>query len=232
MEAERGRAHGRPGAVVDEVSQLDAQQFERILQMWAVADKMPALVFTGDFWQLPGVNNSQATDSPKWKTVFVVDLHEMWRCKDEALRKKLHLLRTAAPTAEQLADICRGRKAWTHAGDPTAEQIEGVLRKAVATCTRRGALIINQLSIQALFKKLRKPILGELGLDWEANPDNYKTGGGATADVPQPLRQDIYAGMRLHLTRNVTVRGLDAASGCLHVTTATGKELALFPLTE
>ena len=36
--------------VVDEVSQLDAQQFERILQMWAVADKMPALVFTGDFW--------------------------------------------------------------------------------------------------------------------------------------------------------------------------------------
>ena len=234
--------------VVDEVSQLDAQQFERILQMWAVADKMPALVFTGDFWQLPGVNNSQATDSPKWKTVFVVDLHEMWRCKDEALRKKLHLLRTAAPTAEQLADICRGRKAWTHAGDPTAEEIEGVLRKhpdtTVATCTRRGASIINQLSIQALFKKLRKPILGELGLDWEANPDNYKTGGGATAGVPQPLRQDIYAGMRLHLTRNVnkrldfvngmeaTVRGLDAASGCLHVTTATGKELALFPFTE
>ena len=31
----------------------------------------------------------------------------------------------------------------------------------MATCTRRGASIINQLSIQALFKKLRKPILGE-----------------------------------------------------------------------
>lgn len=62
--------------------------------------------------------------------------------------------------------------------------------------------------------------------------------------MPQPLQQDIYAGMRLHLIRNVnkrldfvngmeaTVRGLDVASGCLRVTTATGKELALFPLTE
>ena len=50
--------------------------------------------------------------------------------------------------------------------------------------------------------------------------------------------------MRLHLTRNLnkpldfvngmeaTVRSLDAASGCLRVTTATGKDLALFPLTE
>ena len=48
----------------------------------------------------------------------------------------------------------------------------------------------------------------------------------------------IYAGMRLHLTRNVnkqldfvngmeaTVRSLDLASGCLRVTTATGKDLA------
>ena len=102
--------------VVDEVSQLDAEQFERILQMWAAADKIPALVFAGDFWQLPGVNNSQATDSPKWRSVFVVNLREMWRCKDQKLRKKLELLRTAAPTREQLADICRGHKAWTHSG--------------------------------------------------------------------------------------------------------------------
>ena len=81
--------------VADEVSQLDAGQFERILQMWEAADKIPALVFAGDFWQLPGVNDSQATDSPKWRSVFVVNLHEMWRCKDPALRKKLELLRTA-----------------------------------------------------------------------------------------------------------------------------------------
>ena len=89
--------------VVDEVLQLDAEQFERILQMRAAADKIPALVFAGDFWQLPGVNNSQATDSPKWRSVFVVSLHEMWRCKDQALRKKLELLR---PTLEEMEKSC------------------------------------------------------------------------------------------------------------------------------
>ena len=86
--------------VVDEVSQLDAEQFERIIQMWEAANQRP--VFTGDFWQLPGVGNSQATDSPKWRMTFKVDLHEMWRCKDEKLRKKLQLLRAARPTADQL----------------------------------------------------------------------------------------------------------------------------------
>ena len=115
--------------VVDEVSQLTAEHFDRVIQMWEAADKLPALVFTGDFWQLPGVGESQAMDSPKWRSTFVVNLHEMWRCKDEKLRKKLELLRTAIPTPEQLKDICRGHKAWTHAGDPTLEEIEQVLRQ-------------------------------------------------------------------------------------------------------
>ena len=166
--------------VVDEVLQLDADQFERILQMREAADKIPALVFAGDFWQLPGVSNSQATDSPKWRSVFVVNLHEMWRCKDQKLRKKLELLRTAAPAPEQLADICRGRKAWTHAGDPALDEIEEVLRRhpdtTVVTCTRQKAAVVNQLVIQALFEKLRKPALGTLDLDWEANPNNYEEG--------------------------------------------------------
>ena len=39
---------------VDEISQLSRADFERIIQMWEAADKMPALVFAGDFWQLPG----------------------------------------------------------------------------------------------------------------------------------------------------------------------------------
>ena len=174
--------------------------------MWEAA----ALVFAGDFWQLPGVNDSQATHSPKWRSVFVVNLHEMWRCKDQKLRKKLELLRTAAPTPEQLADICRGHKAWTHAGDPTLEEMEEVLRRhpdtTVVTCTRQKAAVVNQLVIQALFEKMRKPVLGQLDLDWEANPANYEEGGRRKETTPKPLQQEIYAGMRVHLTRNVNKR--------------------------
>ena len=234
--------------VVDKVSQLDAEQFERIIQMWEAADRLPALVFTGDFWQLPGVNDSQATDSPKWRMTFKVDLHEMWRCKDEALRKKLQLLRAARPTADQLKDICRGHKAWTHAGDPSLEEIEDVLQRhpetTFATCTRHKVATVNQLCVQARYEKMRKPVLGALDMDWEANPANYEDSGKRKAGVPQPLPQKIYSGMRLHLTRNVnkgmdfvngmeaTVRSLDPASGCLRVTTTMGKDLALFPLTE
>ena len=87
---------------------------------------------------------------------------------------------------------------------------------------------------------MRKPALGELDLDWEANPANYEENGKQKNEKPRPLRQKIYAGMRLHLTRDVNkpldvVNGMEAtdpASGCLRVTTATGKDLALFPLTE
>ena len=35
--------------VVDEISQLSQEDFERILLMWEAAEKMPALVLTGDF---------------------------------------------------------------------------------------------------------------------------------------------------------------------------------------
>ena len=160
------------------------------LVIWLLSG-LPALVFAGDFWQLPGVNDSQATDSPKWQSVFVVNLHEMRRCKDQKL-----------PTPEQLADICRGHKAWTHAGDPTLEEIEEVLRRrpdtTVVTCTRQKAAV-NQLVTQALFEKL-KPVLGQ-------SRRRAAQGG-------------IYAGMRVHLTRKqadfvngmeATVRSLDRA---------------------
>ena len=226
--------------VVDEVSQLDAGQFERIIQMWEAADRLPALVFTGDFWQLPGVSDSQATDSPKWRRTFKVDLHEMRRCKDEKLRKKLQLLRTSRPTAEQLKDICRGRKAWTHAGNPALEEIE---HTTFATCTRHKAAIINQLCVEAQMQRCESRPWGSL--TWTGRPTLPTTRRTASkSGKPRPLRQKIYAGMRLHLTRNVnksldfvngmeaTVQSLDPASGCLRVTTATGKDLALFPLTE
>ena len=63
---------------VDEISQLSQKDFERIIQMWEAADRVPVLVFAGDFWQLPGVQPTKATDSPKWHMVHQIELHEMW----------------------------------------------------------------------------------------------------------------------------------------------------------
>ena len=48
--------------VIDEVSQLSDSQFERIFLMWVAADRMLALVFTGDFWLLPGLRDRIARD--------------------------------------------------------------------------------------------------------------------------------------------------------------------------
>ena len=138
---------------VDEVSQLSQSDFERIIQMWEAADKMPALVFAGDFWQLPGFSRkgtepSKATDSPRWSMLHHVKLHEMWRCKDEVLKKKLEALRTAEPSRKQLRDICMGHKAWSGYAEPTAWDLQQLYRNhpntIIATCTRRAAALPNR----------------------------------------------------------------------------------------
>lgn len=167
---------------VDEVSQLSQKDFERIIQMWEAADKVPALVFAGDFWQLPGFSqkgqkNSKATDSPKWNLVHQIELHEMWRCKDEILKEKLQQLRTSMPTRRQLNNICRGHKAWSGHKEPTAWDLQQLYRShpntTIATCTRRAAALVNNLAIFVLFSTRRKRELATLPVDWEANADNY-----------------------------------------------------------
>ena len=234
--------------VIDEVSQLSSEDFERIMLMWEAAEKMPALVLTGDFWQLPGVSGTQADESPKWKQVFVIDLHEMWRCKDPVLRTKLLQLRTAMPDREQVKEICRGHKAWTHRGDPTLEEVKAILGKCqsvnMATCTKKAAAILNELSVQVLFGEKRQRALGTLAADWESNPDNFLADGKLKDGKLAPLALKLYAGLRVFLTRNVnkksdfvngmqaTVQSYDKESGCLHVVTVTKRQLAVFPLTE
>jgi hypothetical protein len=59
---------------------LSQSDFERIIQMWETADKVPALIFAGDFWQLPGIGKkgeepTKATDSPRWSMVYQIELH-------------------------------------------------------------------------------------------------------------------------------------------------------------
>ncbi|CAE7679552.1 Pif1, partial [Symbiodinium sp. CCMP2456] len=235
--------------VVDEISQLSQKDYERIIQMWEAADRVPVLVFAGDFWQLPGVQPSKATDSPKWHMVHQIELHEMWRCKDETLREKLVALRTAMPTKKLLKRICLRHKAWSGHRKPTAWDIQQLYRKVphttVATCTKRRAAHVNDLSIWVLFTTQRKRQLAKLKVDWESNADNYDEKNNVIAGrPPKPLTMKVYKNLRVHLTRNVdkssdfvngmeaTVKSYDPNSRCLHVLTKTGRNLAVYPITD
>ena len=77
--------------VVDEVQQLGAEDFERILRLWRHAECLPALVFLGDKYQLPGVAPARPWESPAWsrRSVFFAKLTEVYRCKDPAFLEKL-----------------------------------------------------------------------------------------------------------------------------------------------
>ena len=59
--------YGYDLVVVDEFSQLSQEQFERILHMWQAANNLPALVFAGDKYQLPGIEPTRPWESPAWK---------------------------------------------------------------------------------------------------------------------------------------------------------------------
>ena len=234
---------------VDEVSQLSQKDFERIIQMWEAADRVPCLVFAGDFWQLPGVQPTRATDSPKWRMVHQIELHEMWRCKDETLREKLVALRTSMPTKKLLKRIALRHKAWLGHHQPTAWDLQQLYRNVphttIATCTRKAAAHVNDLSIWVLFTTKRKRQLGELKVDWESNADNFDDENKVVLGrPPKPLSMNLYKNMRAHITRNVDkgsdfingmealVKSYDPASRCVHVLTKTGRNLAIYPITD
>ena len=105
--------------ILDEVSMLTASQFEKVVQMWQAADKLPAILLLGDFWQLPVVDKTarRCDESSQWRTnVKVIHFTEQVRCKDKTLQKKLDALRTAVPSVRQLRQILRRHRAWTTHG--------------------------------------------------------------------------------------------------------------------
>ena len=65
-----------------------------------------------------------------------------------------------------------------------------------------------------------------------------------TGKPPAALQMDLFKGMRVHITRNVNkeadfingmeavVQGYDPDSRCVHVTTKTGRQLAIYPMTD
>ena len=228
--------------VVDEYSQLGQADFERILRLWGMADRVPALVFLGDKYQLPGVDPQRPWESAAWKSCQTMELVKIHRSRDPAFLETLALLRSTMPTKTQLNRICRGRKAWS--GDaPSAEDMARLLREypqaTHVAATRRGVAEVNRLALQALYAGAAP--VARLPGTYEDNLDNYVAGRLRADRCPSPAEVPIHTGSRLYLTRNVrkaddflngmgcTVLSHSTEGQILWVRTDTGKRLPITP---
>jgi len=204
--------------VIEEISQISATTFDRLVRVWSAVDRIPALVFLGDFAQLRGMEPTRATDGYHWRDVHRLQLHTMRRCKCETLKWKLQLLRTAKPSVQQLKDIKKNRKApsWRVRQDldlphimedpPSEARIVAVFKETptttFVTITKAGAAWINELAISAFFPE-QNPLAVVRG-DPESNPDNY---AGTTMRYNVPSYIPVFPGLRVVLTRNLNKAG-------------------------
>ena len=237
--------------VVEEVGQLSKPIFERIMGQWQAAEKLPTLVFVGDFYQLPGVEQSSPLQSGLWNSVMVKKryLKAMRRCKCPKLLKTLDILRSNKPSVEQLMRIKAGHKAPSlhRAGYvmnevPSLDDVRHILEETpntmFLTIARKGAAYLNDLAVQVLFPWPDVHPLAVLPADPESNIENFYK-GKMFAEVP--LEVPIYKGAYLILTKNLnkaigfvngmgaTVLGMDKQN--VVVRTDQGKVLAVHPWT-
>ena len=231
------------------MGQLSRNIFERIIQQWEAEDRIPTLVFVGDFYQLPGVDPTSALDSPLWHNVMVKkrELHTMLRCKCPELKKKLELLRVGKPSVPQLRSIKSGHKAPTRqrAGYvmneiPSAEDVAHILAETphalFLTISCQATAYLNDLAVQALFPGAVP--LAVVPADPESNVENY-VGGRMVSE--QPLEVPIYPNARIILTKNLNkaigfVNGMGATvvgmqQGNVMARTDQGVLLAVHPWT-
>ena len=128
-------------------------------------------------------------------------------------------------------DICREHKAWSGHHAPTAVDIEDVLartqnRTTFFTCTKRGAAIINDHTVQVLFRNRRQRLLAQVPGDYEDNQENYGEGGKLCTDrAPVPAQVPLYRGLRIVLTKNLDkehhfVNGMGAVVEAVDLETA------------
>ena len=235
--------------VVEEVGQLTKPLFERIMEQWQAAERLPTLVFVGDFYQLPGPESSSARDSGMWHSAMVKkrELRTMLRCKCEKLRKTLECLRTNKPSQAQLRQIKAGHKtpSLTRAGYimnevPSLEDVGHIFEETpdtmFLTISRKATAYLNDLAVQVKFGGAAP--LQVVPADPESNVANYYK-GKLVAEVP--LQVPIYRGAYLILTKNLnkavgfvngmgaTVLGMDGNN--IVVRTDQGRILAVHPWT-
>jgi len=88
--------------VVDEVSQLSREHFEFIVKHWLERDRIGALAFCGDRFQMAGYGDTRPWHSYLWKSVcYKNDLHESYAAKTKN-NDALSVLRTAQPNEKQM----------------------------------------------------------------------------------------------------------------------------------
>ena len=234
--------------IVDEFPQLSRAHFDRIVNAWDTAGRLPVLLFLGDFHQLPSIEGTSAKDSSWWKRMHRVSFSKCWRSGDPTLVRKLSKLRKTVPNRRWRNAILRGHKAWNHAGPPTAADLRKLYRDTggrttIVTCTRRAAQQVNEVAAEVLVGRRR--VLASLPADYDANLSNYDDRGKLLKDSkPTPSGIEIRKGLKLHLTKNIdkrgdfvngmecTVQAWDAGSRCLHVKTVTGKNVDVFQYTD
>ena len=235
--------------VVEEVGQLSRAIFERIMEQWQAAERLPTLVFVGDFYQLPGVDPTSALDSPLWHSVLVKkrELHAMLRCKCAKLRQTLELLRVGKPTQKQLRQIKAGHKApsrqragYVMNAEPSQEDVANILAETphtlFLTVSRRACAQLNEAAVAALFAE-DVPLAVVPG-DPESNVNNFEHGKMV---AQAPVEVPIYRGSRILLTKNLNksigfVNGMGAVvlgidGGNIIVKTDQGVRLAVHPWT-
>ena len=236
--------------ILDEISMLTASQFERLVIMWKSAEKLPCLVLLGDFWQLPIVDkkDKRCELSSAWNgNVRIINFYEQVRCKDKRLQRKLNTLRTSVPSKKNYRKILNNHRAWTTA-QPSGFHILQLFRRTkhkttILTCTRKGSALVNRLAVKVLFEDRHKHCIGNIPIEYESNPQNYDK-SKLLEGAPEPARTNIYAGMRIFLTKNLDkehsfvngmlafIQGYNAEAKCLDVITRTQVRLAVHLHTE
>ena len=221
--------------VIDEISQLDAEQFDRIVKFWLERDRIPALAFCGDRFQMAGMGDRRPWESRFWTSMcYKIQLHEFYRCQDKAFNSILASIRTAQPNRKILR-MLRKKHAW-RGSRPEVADIRKLFYQhpntTVLTFTRSEASEINNLALQVKYPR-RQP-LAELRADLESNPDNYHCGSLKDTRQLQPYWMRVYPGMSIFLTKNVrkdidfvngmlaTVETFDLGTSALTVLTETG----------
>ena len=133
---------------------------------------------------------------------------------------------------------------------PTAVDIEDVFartqnRTTFITCTKRGAAIINDHTVQVLFRNRRQRLLAQVPGDYEDNQDNHGEGGKLCTDrAPVPAQVPLYRGLRIVLTKNLdkehrfvngmgaVVEAVDLETASVLVRTDTGFLLTVYKYTD
>ena len=109
--------------VIDEISLLEGWHYDRIAQLWLMAEKHCVVIALGDRWQQLTFGDVRPQHTASW---LKIDLPVPYRCKDGSFGRILDEIRTAKPTAEPLRAFYK-RKAWTPPGLPTPDGIRKLL---------------------------------------------------------------------------------------------------------